>query len=324
MFLYDLPLEELRTFTLPLTRQPDFVDFWERVRENSAQQPLDTGTTPVRYPVPEASVRKISFSAYDGGRVTGWSITPKPVKPRPALIVFHGYGGDKGEVADYLGWALQGFTVLAFDVRGQRGDSADFATYPGGHAAGWLTQGILDPDRYYVTRIFADTLRALNTAAEMDEVNPARMGVMGISQGGGLALAAAALDDRPALCIAEVPGFCHIRRTLELTKAAPWTELIAYFQRRPGDLDQAMRTMSYMELNNLAEWVHCPALVSVGLQDELCPPSTIFTVFNRIEAEPKRADTFPFNGHEAGLNRERQIVWARRFLMDEEEQDIEV
>lgn len=317
MFQYDLPLEQLETYTLPQKREPDFEAFWRRILKNNQAQPLDADSEPVDYAVPDVSVENVSFEAYDGGRIVGWSITAQPVEPRPTLVFFHGYSGDKGRIADYLMWALQGFSVETFDVRGQLGDSSDFAEYPGGRFKGWMTSGILDPESYYFVRAFADTVRALDFAVTRREVDPDRIGVAGVSQGGGLALAAASLDERPALCLSEIPGFCHIGRTLQLTRTPPWDDLITYFQRRPQDIERAMRTLSYVELNNLTDRITCPTLVSAGLLDELCPPSSIFAAFNRIPAAEKQIDTFPFNGHDAGLNTERQIVWAREYLMSD-------
>jgi len=129
-----------------------------------------------------------------------------------------------------------------------------------------------------------------------------------------LSLAAACLDARLKLCMAEVPGFCHFARTLELTRTPPWTDLLDYLKRRPGDVEQAMRTLSYVELNNMTDRISCPTLVSAGLQDELCVPSSIFSAFNRIPVQQKLIEWFPYNGHEAGLNIETMIVWARRYL----------
>ena len=317
MLLYDLPLEQLKTFTLPQTCEPDFDLFWERILARSKRQPLEPEVAPMDYPVPEVRVQNVSFAAFDGGRIAGWLITPaNGDEPRPTLVFFHGYSGSKGKVFNYLEWILQGFTILTFDVRGQGGDSTDFAEYPSGRCSGWMTSGILDPNAYYFTRAYADTVRALDFAVARPEVDADHIGVTGCSQGGGLALAACALDDRPRLCLSEVPGFCHFKRTLELTREAPWTDLITFFQRRPKDVDQALRTLSYVELNNLADRIQCPTLISAGLLDMLCPPSTIFTVFNRISAEEKQIDAFPFNGHEGALNRETQYVWAREYLRE--------
>jgi cephalosporin-C deacetylase len=316
MFLFDLPLEQLRSYTLPLAKEADFDAFWPRMLERSRNQPLEPSATPVAYPVPQVRLEKVSYAAFDGGRIVGWALSPAEPAPRPTLVFFHGYSGSKGAPWEYLMWALQGYTVLSFDVRGQSGESTDGADYPGGRTNGWLTSGILDPEKYYFVRAYVDTVRALDYAGTRADVDAGRIGVTGVSQGGGLSLAAAALDPRPKLCMPEVPAFGHFRRTLELTREAPWTDLTAYFQRRPQDIDQGFRTLSYVELNNLAERITCPLLVSVGMLDLLCPPSTIFTVYNRVRSEVKRIDTFAFNGHEAYLNRDEQVAWARRWLMD--------
>ncbi|NIA12790.1 MAG: alpha/beta fold hydrolase [Nitrospiraceae bacterium] len=316
MFLFDMPLEELKICRLPQTREPDFDAFWERMLARSAEQFLDPRGERVAYPVPEIYAETISYAAFDGGRIAGWLLTPAEIAPRPALVFFHGYGGSRGPIANFLSWALQGFTCIALDVRGQLGDSTDLADYPGGHSAGFITAGILEPEKYYFVRCFVDAVRALDFACGRPEVDPARIGTTGCSQGGGLSLAAACLDGRSKLCMAEVPGFCHFGRTLEITKQPPWTELISFFQRRPQDIDAAMRTLSYVELNNMTERVACPTLVSVGLQDELCVPSSVFSAYNRIPFEDKCIEVFPYNGHEGGLNVESLIVWARRHLLD--------
>jgi len=316
MVVIDMPLKELETLELPLTREADFDAFWSARLSESAAQPLDPESTPVSYGVPDLKVDKVSYSAFDGGRIVGWSITPAAIKPRPTLIFFNGYGGNKVKVANYLMWALQGFTCLTFDVRGQSGESSDFAQYPGGHTAGWVTWGLLDPKRYYFTRAYVDMVRAIDFAVTRPEVDADRIGTTGCSQGGGLSLAAAALDDRSKLCMAEVPGFGHFHRTLDVTKAPPWTDLTGYFQMRPQDIEQGMRTLSYVELNNMADRIQCPTLISVGMQDDICLPSTIFTVYNRIPAQEKLIEVFPYNGHEGALNVETMIVWARKYLME--------
>lgn len=315
MFLFDLPLSELEVCLLPQTKAPDFDAFWERMLAKSRAQPLHSESEPVAYSVPGLRVERFSFAAFDGGRIVGWAVTPDEIRPRPTLLFFHGYTGNKRRIADYLMWALQGFTCFAFDVRGQSGDSTDAAWYDGGHRPGWITRGILDPEQYYFTRAYLDAVRAVDFAVARDETDPDRIGVTGCSQGGGLSLAVCSLDSRPKLCMSEVPAFCHFGRTLEITREAPWTELIDYFRIYPERLEPAMRTLSYIELNNLAERIQCPVLMNVALADMICVPSSIFSVYNRIPAQEKRLMRFPYNGHEGGLMTEEMILWARRCLM---------
>jgi cephalosporin-C deacetylase len=318
MLNIDLPLEQLATFTLPLTRQPDFSRFWEEVVASSRKQPLRATEERLAYPVTEVRVERVRFAAYDGGEIVGWFVAPPDQTPGPVLVLYHGYGWYKGNVCDHLLWPLQGISVLAVDTRGQPGDSSDLAAYPGGRNHGWMTWGILEPRSYYFVRAYADAVRAVDYVRGRKDVDPARIAVSGGSQGGMLSMAAAAFDKTVALCMPDVPGFGHVRRTLELTRAQPWPDLTGLFQRFPEHVDTAFRTMSYVELNNLAPEVTCPTLVSVGLEDQLVPPSTVYTVYNHLAAKTKEIVPYPFNGHEGGLaHRERQIVWARRHLLGE-------
>ena len=68
---------------------------------------------------------------------------------------------------------------------------------------------------------------------------------------------------------------------------------------------------------NLAPRIACPVLMSVGLQDVCCPPSTIFAAFNHLDSAEKEMKVFPYNGHEGNpthvLNK---LAWARRLVFD--------
>ena len=52
-----------------------------------------------------------------------------------------------------------------------------------------MTRGIARPLDYYFTRLFTDAARAVEAGADLPGVDPARIGVMGASQGAALALA---------------------------------------------------------------------------------------------------------------------------------------
>ena len=316
MALLDDRMKFLEDLILPLTREPDYEEFWSKVLTLNSEQPIAATSEDVSYVVPKVKVQKVSFAAYDAGRIVGWSITPAEIKPRPTLITFHGYGGHKGKIADYLMWVLQGFTVLAFDVRGQMGESTDSAQYPGGRSRGWLSTGILEPEKYFGLRCAVDILRALDFACMCPEVDNDSLGTMGASQGGGLSLFAAAMDKRTKLCIAEVPGSCNFGYTLERVRSYPWSELIDYFRAHPENVEPTMRTLSYIDLNNISDRIECPTLISVGLDDTICLPETIYAAFNRISSKEKLIKAFSFRGHEDGLITETSIEWARKHLMN--------
>ena len=58
-----------------------------------------------------------------------------------------------------------------------------------------------------------------------------------------------------------------------------------------------IRTLSYVDNLNLAPWIKCRTIISNGLCDDICPPSTIFAVYHHISAE-KKMEIYPFHKHE--------------------------
>lgn len=317
--LVDLPLDELRVYRPPLTKQPDFDTFWEETLAAAARIPLDPALEPTNYPARRVQVYRASYNGWDGARITAWYLVPTQREgPLPALVQYHGYSWWSGEPHNYLAWALQGYAVLAVDVRGQSGRSDDPTPYPGGHVRGWMTMGIRSPHTYYYRGAYVDSIRALDFLETRDEVDMQRVGVMGLSQGGGLSLAVAALDARPKLAMPEVPYLCHFRRALDMAQKDPYLEFAEYLKRYPKEEENLFRTVSYFDCMNLAPRVHCPVVMTVGLQDVICPPSTIFATFNHLGSAVKEMAVYPYHGHEVvEAHWEDKIRWANRYLWSE-------
>lgn len=314
MPLIDLPLADLQAYRPPLTRPADFDQFWQRTLREAATQPLNVVFTPLDYPARGLRIERVTYDGWRGARIAGLLLAPEGPGPYPALVFFHGYSGSKGTPYDYLGWAYQGYAILAVDVRGQNGESEDNTVYPGGHVTGWLTQGILDPERYYYRGVYVDCLRALEVVAGRPEVDAGRIGVTGISQGGGLTLAVAALDPRPKVAMADIPFLCHFRRAVEVTDQRPYSEIIEYLRTHPGQEEAVFHTLSYFDVLNLADRITCPTLISVGLLDLICPPSTIFAVYNHLRC-PKDLAIYPYGVHAVPASHwERKLRWAQRSL----------
>jgi len=314
--VFDFPLPKLREYRPPLTRQPDFVSFWAQTLREAAG-PLEADVRPVEYPVPEVQVFDVRYAGFRGARIGGWYVLPRRETmrpPLPALVFYHGYSGSRSDVFSYLPWALQGYAVLAVDVRGQSGVSTDPGAYSMGHVRGWMTKGILDEREYYYRGVYVDCVRAIDVLCAQPEVDVTRIGVTGGSQGGGLTLAVAGLDRRPALAMADVPFLCHFERPLEISDAYPYREIADFLRRYPGTDERVFRTLSYFDGMNLAADIACPTLVTVGLEDTVCPPSTVFAAYNWIEA-PKNIDVFRYYAHEVpGTHSVTKLTWASYYL----------
>lgn len=294
----DLPLEQLWEYRPQPSEPPDFAAFWEEVLAEARAAPLEVDVTPSGPRLAGVEVSRVIYRGLGGARISGWYVRPKEGGAHPGCVVYHGYSDRGARALQLYNLAAQGVAVLSMDCRGQGGDSPDLPPVDGGHHAGWLTRGLADPATYYYRYVYADAVLALEVLAAFPEVNADRLATTGISQGGGLSLAAAALSGRPVFVWADIPFLCDFKRAAELTPTLPYTELSTYLRRRPELGDKAFATLAYFDVVNLARRLRCPVTVTVGLFDDICPPSTIFGMFTQIPSTDKELIVMPYNGHE--------------------------
>ena len=144
-----------------------------------------------------------------------------------------------------------------------------------------------------------------------------RVGVTGGSQGGGLSLAVAALDKRPKVCMADIPYLCHYERAVDMAAVMPYLEISDYIKIYPQRERQVFRTLSYFDNMNLAPRLTTNVLMSVGLQDDCCPPSTGFATFNHL-ATNKELKIYRYHKHEDIVPHWAvKFAWAQKYLLGE-------
>ena len=306
--IVDKPLSELKNYQPPLTKANDFDTFWKETIEQSDAQPLNATIEEYPFPSDRVTVYNVRYDGFgENTRIAGWYLQPREGYrltkngKTPTIVFYHGYSGSKELPIRYMSWALEGYNVLAIDTRGQNGDTPDNNNYLSGSAIGHMTKGILDPQTYYYRYVYMDCVRAIDFVRERPETGP--IIVTGGSQGGGLSIAAAALarDKGIVATMPDVPYLSHFERAIEMFTDGPYIELINFWKKHPYDVEQSYHTLSYFDGMNLATRITCPVLLSVGLLDTICPPSTGFAVYNHLTAaSDKTIKVYPFNGHEGG------------------------
>lgn len=301
----DLPLDRLREYRAEREAPADFAEFWEQSLAEARTHPLGLQVTAVDTPIRTLDTYDVVFHGYDGHPIRAWLKTPKDATgPLPVVVEFPGYGNGRGDVVESLEWASAGFAHLSMDARGQgaAGSRAGATPDPIGSAPshpGFMTRGIEDPATYYYRRVIVDAVRAVEAARALDIADPERVAVVGGSQGGGLTLAAAGLVDGLAGVVSCVPFLCHIDRAITITDAHPYAEITKYLSIHRTKAPAVLRTLSYIDGVHFAARATAPALLTVGLMDPVCPPSTVFAAYNAY-AGPKDLLVWPYNAHEGG------------------------
>jgi cephalosporin-C deacetylase len=323
MALYDLPQAELEGHRCSAPEPPGLDAFWERTLTEARSLATAPSFQPYR---PETygalAVDDVTFSGFGGHPIRGWFLRPRdPAEPLPCLVTYIGYGGGRAFPVDHALFAAAGYAVLVMDTRGQGGEWLPGATGdPGAGASGAehpgvMTRGISSPETYYFRRLYTDAVRAIETAADHPQVDAGRIAVSGFSQGGGLSLAAAALaPGLVRLCMADMPFLCDIERGAQIAPEPPYTELTRYLALHPERQDEIVGTLRHVDCALLASRIRARCIVSVGLMDPICPPSTVYAAYNAIDA-PKELCVFPYGTHEQPwTHRERCLAEFAREL----------
>ncbi|MFD1661806.1 acetylxylan esterase [Streptomyces caeni] len=305
MALFDLPLHELREYRSASIEPADFDAFWTKTLQDTREHDLGARFEPVETGLKTLQVYDVTFAGFGGHTVKGWLSVPASADgPLPTVVEFLGYGGGRALPHMHLLWASAGCAHFVMDTRGQGsawggGETPD----PVGSAPafpGFVTRGVEDPETYYYRRLFTDGVRAVEAARTHPLTDASRTAVVGASQGGGLTIAVGGLVPDLVAVAPDVPFLCDFPRATTLTDRAPYREIGNYLRTHRGRTERVMRTLSYFDGVHFAARGRAPALFSAALEDQTCPPSTVFAAFNAWAHEDKTIEVYDFNDHEGG------------------------
>ncbi len=305
MPLIDKPLAELRNYRGVNPRPADFDAYWdESLRELDAHDPEVALVPNESVPFRNTEAFDLWFTGVGGARVHAKYLRPRHLSGKaPAMVIFHGYSGRAADWASLLGYVSEGFCVAALDCRGQGGQSEDNLAIVGNTLRGHIIRGLDDPDpkKLLYRHHYLDTALLARIVLEQPEVDPARVGAFGGSQGGGLTLACAALEPRIAAASSTFPFLCDYKRVWDMDLCVNAYEELRTFFRQFDPLherEEAIFTrLGYIDVQFLAPRIKAKVLMSVGLADTVCPPSTQFAAYNKITSQ-KELLIYPDFGHE--------------------------
>jgi cephalosporin-C deacetylase len=313
---FDLPLDDLPSVTPRGTVPGDFDAFWTATLAEARAATRPPTVTPVDVGLRTIDTFDVRFAGFNGEPIAAWLMLPRGITPTVTVVQYQGYSLGRSFPIENTTWCSAGHALLIVDSRGQGwnvgnggGAAPDVATLPP-QVPGLMTRGIDAPANYYYRRLFTDAVMAVDFIRSYEPLAGTRVVAHGGSQGGGITLAVAGLVDDLAGVMPDVPFLCDYRRAVEITDAYPYREISDYLQGFRDQVESVFATLSYFDGAAFATRASAPALFSVALMDEVCPPSTVFAAYNSYAADKEMA-VYEFNGHEGGgpYHRRRQLAF---------------
>lgn len=180
-----------------------------------------------------------------------------------------------------------------------------------GRTNGYLYQGIDSRDHYYMKHVYLGLVRCIDMLTSLPEWDRRNVITVGGSQGGALALIAAALDERVNLCVANHPALSDMAAASQpgLTHGFP------HFSTADGFLTaNHLNTLAYYDVVCFAPYIKAKTYLTWGFNDNTCPPTTSYAVWNLLQCEKESLIT-PVNEHwTSDATNRHQLDWILKNL----------
>ncbi|HFH9838548.1 TPA: acetylxylan esterase [Streptococcus suis] len=297
-----MSLQEMESYLGRQEVPTDFDQFWQGQLASLPDLP-DFELVEKEVGLEGVACYELTFIGQGGSKIFSKVIFPKKEEKIPVLFYFHGYQGQGPDWSELLKYTAVGIGVVAMDVRGQAGRSQDLGCFEGITVKGQVIRGMVQgPNHLFYKDVYLDVYQLIRLVSGFEEVDANRLMSYGASQGGALALIAAALYPNLSKTVSIYPFLSDFKRVLELgNNSEAYDELFRYFKYSDPFHEtesKMLDTLSYIDIKNFASMIKCPVAMVTGLEDSVCPPSTQFAVYNRLQVE-KQMKILPDYGHDA-------------------------
>jgi cephalosporin-C deacetylase len=284
----------------------DFKEYWAGERRQLENLPMD-----VKQKLQESDVTGTGYICSDieinctGPKpARGYFAKPENAKPKslPAVLLVHAAGVKgswcRSEPANALNYAKTGALCFDLNAHGMLNGQPEsyYDSLEKGELKMYYLQGLTQRDEFYFRGMYLRLMRAVEFLADQPEWDGKRIIVIGESQGGGQALAAAGLDKRVTAAVAIVPAMCDWMGP-EAGREGGWPQPM----KAEVPKKRISEAIPYFDAANLLRKSKARLFVEIGLIDITCPPASVFAAVNQsrgkkiIKAVPYRAHHKPQN-----------------------------
>lgn len=305
----------------PYTKMPDgFMDFWKNNIKEASEFPLKyTKEKAEEYCTEKIDCYLIKLQLNNRGQaVYGYLFYPKNAKPGSCPVVLSPPGAGIKTIKEPLRhkyYAEEGFIRLEFEIHGLNPTMSEeqfkeISNAFNGKENGYLTNGLDNKDNYYMRRVYLSCLRCIDLLTSLPEWDGKNVIVQGGSQGGALAMITAGLDKRVTACVVNHPALSDMAGYMA-GRAGGYPH---FFRTKGMDTKEKLETMSYYDVVNFARLIKADTFMTWGFNDNTCPPTTSYAVYNTLECS-KEALITPINEHWTSEETESgHLEWIKKHL----------
>lgn len=306
----------------PYTKAPaDFLAFWQdNIREMRLRPITYTQELAKEYCTDKTDCYLIKLNVdKQGHSIYAYLFIPKGAKQggHPAVLCPPGAGIKTiKEPLRHKYYAEQGFIRMEMEIHGldprlSQDTFKDISRAFGSNGNNYLTNGLDSRERYYMRHVYLSLVRALDFLTQLPQWDGRNLAVQGGNQGGALAIVATALDRRVTHCVVNHPALSDMA-----TYNAGLTGGYPHFNRTPGLYTPAtLHTMAYYDVVCFAPHVKATTYMTWGYNDDTCPPTTSYAVWNTLNC-PKESLITPINEHwTSDATERRQMEWIKEKLL---------
>ena len=298
----------------PFAGEPkDFVQYWRKaVAEDKAAFPLQYTVEDVpEYTTDKMTCQLVKLQLNPEGRsMYGYLFIPRGEGKYPAVLCPPGAGVKTiKDPMRHRYYGEGGMIRCEIEIHGchPKLSEAEFSQQRK-EKGKYLEFGMDNPDDYYMKDVYLGCRRFLDLLTSLPAWDGKNLFTQGGSQGGALAITTAMLDERVNGCAANHPALSDMTGYLG-DKAGGYPH---HFRKDRNEATAAkIRILEYYDVVNFARHLTCPVRMTWGFNDNTCPPTTSYEVYNVITA-PKEALLTPVNEHWTSSDTEHShYLWLK-------------
>lgn len=300
----------------------DLMAYWDGLKAQLSALPMEVWKTPLEVPSQyrgKYECQDLEINCLGPAPVRAYMGKPLGAKPGTLpIVVLCRAAGVSGHwcrcsVEECVRNAALGNGALSLDINAHgmlngQGDQY-YKMLEDGPLRNYFHHNAADRETYYFRGMYLRLLRAIEYMTQQPEWDGRRILVIGESQGGGQAAAAAGLDPRVSAVVLHVPAMQDLGGP-RAGRRGGWPQPIESNPNvEPRKLDA---TLPYFDGAQLLRHSRAEIFCEIGLIDTTCPPSAVWASLN-VAPGRKTVLCAPFRTH-AWPSEPWRSYWEEKYL----------